>query len=415
MFEQKQELYKVSQSTGKTQVWSGWTEDEKVFCSWGDIGGKMQIKEYSASGKNQGRSNETSDNMQAVIELVAMYKAQIDNKHYKLSQQEAMSASEVCLEPRKVQNYKDHSHKLPNTCISTVKYNGSRACIIDGVLRSKIGRVENINVPHIKNAVEVLNDLDLANMDCEVYAHGLPLQRIRSAWLKPSKTNKEIIKIANERAKKVGDIVKFSNCISAVEYLGYNPNEDAPKLKLFVFDIPVMDKTEYNIRLEAVKDLQHKLDELNLNNSIEIVESFTTHSTAERLQLRDKYTTLGYEGLVHGDPLGVYEFGKRSSNTQKDKPRYDGESLVIDVTSDKNGEGLLHCRSSDSLDNVTFKCKMKVERRDGKRYERDYETMRGLIGKWITFSYEELSEAGVPTKPVAEEERNCNSAGEPQE
>ena len=58
---------------------------------------------------------------------------------------------------------------------------------------------------------------------------------------------------------------------------------------------------------------------------------------------------------------------------------------------------------------------MKVERRDGKRYERDYETMTSLIGKWITFSYEELSEKGIPTKQVGEEERKCDDQGRPLE
>ena len=58
---------------------------------------------------------------------------------------------------------------------------------------------------------------------------------------------------------------------------------------------------------------------------------------------------------------------------------------------------------------------MKVERRDGKRHERDFEVMQGLIGKWITFSYEELSGSGIPTKPVGEEERICDDSGRPLE
>ena len=133
------------------------------------------------------------------------------------------------------------------------------------------------------------------------------------------------------------------------------------------------------------------------------------------MKLRDEVVYQGYEGLVHYKVDGAYEYGKRSTNTAKDKSRYDSEAKVVSVTSDKNGEGLLHCIACDGLDNVKFKFKMKVERRDGKRYERDFETMQDLVGKWITFSYEELSEAGTPTKPVGEEERLCDDSGRPLE
>jgi hypothetical protein len=415
MPEPLRELFKVSQSTGKLQVWWGWTEDEKVLCSWGDVGGKMQTKEYSAEGKNIGRSNETSSAEQATVELQAMYQSQVDNKHYMATQEQALESAEVCLEPRKVQNYKDHSHKLPQTCISFVKYNGSRGCIVNGNLYSKIGRIEDIKVNHIKNAVDSLRAAGVEDLDCEVYAHGLPLQRIRSAWIKPVKTNKEIIKIANERAKKVGDVVKFSYLETAITYLNYDPNEDAAKLKLHVFDFPDTTGSVYEERIGGFSELQEVISTLNLQDSVVIGEYRVTHSKVDRELFRDEVVAAGYEGLVHYDPQGIYEFGKRSSNTQKDKPRYDGECKVVGVTSDKNGEGVLSCITSYALDNASFKCKMKVERRDGERYERDFTTMRSLIGSWITFSYEELSSAGIPTKPVGEEERKCDQSGKPQE
>ena len=81
----------------------------------------------------------------------------------------------------------------------------------------------------------------------------------------------------------------------------------------------------------------------------------------------------------------------------------------------KNGDGKLLLEAADVLDNVSFKCMMKVNRRDGNTYGRSYEEMQKLVGNWVTFSYEELSGAGVPTKPVGEEVRKCNSKGEPLE
>lgn len=411
-FENKQELYKVSESTKKMQVWKGWTEGSEVFCEWGELGGKMQQKVYTANPKNIGRSNETSANQQAKIELDAMYQSQMDNKHYKLSQIDAIESSQVCRIPRKITNYKDRFNKMANTLLTSVKLNGSRACVVDGLLYSKIGRQEEIKVDHLREAVNKLGNI---NFDAEVYAHGLSLQRIRSAWLKPVKTDKEIIKIANDRSKKNKSDVKFKTLPQALEYLEYNPNEDAPKLKFHVFDIPDDTDKPFKDRLEDLYYLQSVVISCGLESLFEFIYPKQTCSHEERMTLLEEVYSQGYEGLVHYEPLGIYEYGKRSTNTAKSKPRVDGEARVVSVTKDKNGEGVLHCVASDKLDNVTFKCKMKVERRDGNRYERDYDSMLLLVGKWVTFSYEELSDAGIPTKPVSECERECDEQGRPLE
>ena len=411
--ENKQELYKVSQSTGKLQVWKGWTEGVEVFCEWGEVGGKMQQKVYTAEPKNTGRSNETTATQQANLELAAMYQSQMDNSHYKLSQIDAIESSETCRVPRKITNYKDRHDKMSDTLLTSLKLNGSRACVIEGKLYSKVGRQEDIKVDHLREAVEQLGTV---NMDCEVYAHGLSLQRIRSAWLKPVKTDKEIIKIANERSGKKGIAGKFKKLSDAVEYLGYNPNEDAPKLKLFVFDIPTDTDADFDNRVVWMEKLDYEVTNFyKLKHCIDFLYPTRTTSHLQRMELLAKVHSNGYEGLVHYEPTGVYEFGKRSTNTAKSKPRVDGEAKVISVECDKNGEGVLLCVASDELDNVEFKCKMKVERRDGNRYERDYESMLTLVGKWITFAYEELSDAGVPTKCVGECERECDEQGRPLE
>ena len=416
-FEQLQLLYKVSPSTGKMQTWSGWTLGSLVFCEWGVLGGKMQSKEYHATPKNVGRGNETCADLQALIELEAMYQSQCDNKHYKTSEIEAIKASEVCRIPRKVTNYKDRYNKMSDILLTSVKKDGSRACVIEGNLYSKIGRHEEIKVTHLRDAVEQLHQQGVAVFDAEVFAEGLSLQRIRSAWLKPVKTSKEIIKIAKDRAKKKGEDNAFLkwNEVSAVGYLGYNPNEDAPKLKFFVFDIPDNTGKIMHERVNDMIDFEKNVKHLNLSESFEMLYPVYTKSHEHRMEILERVCSNGEEGLVHYEPEGVYEFGKRSTNTAKSKPRLDAECKVVSVTKDKNGEGLLNVIGSDVLDSCGFKLKMKVERRDGNRYPRDYESMLGLVGKWITFSYEALSDSGKPQKPVGEEERLCDSYGRPLE
>jgi hypothetical protein len=401
LYTQKQTLYKISISTGKMQIWSSWSEGAKVLTQYGQQNGKMQISEYTAEAKNVGRANSTTSEEQAVVEVEAQYKDQIDNKHYRLTEEEAQALADDNKEPRKIQNYKDHGHKMSDILYSTVKKNGSRACILDGQLYSKIGRPEEIKVEHLRKAVEKLHEAGVADFDSEVYAHGLSLQRIRSAWLKPVKTEKEVAKIRRDYKNQTG------------KDLPYDPNEDAAKLKFHVFDIPDRTKT-YTERVEDMQALKRYVNTTALLDCFEFIFPSPTKSKEERLNLRDIVVQQGYEGLVHYEPDGMYEFGKRSSNCMKDKPRYDSEALVTGVEKCKDGSGKLLLKACNALDNVVFKCMMKKDRRDGKSYPRDYETMLGLIGKWITFSYEELSDGkNCPTKPVGEEVRECDNEGNP--
>jgi hypothetical protein len=299
---------------------------------------------------------------------------------------------------------------MPKRLLSSRKFNGSRACILDGDYLSKIGKVEEVKVKHLKEAIEKFNSVSPLFADAEAYAHGLSLQRIRSSLLKPVKTDKEIIAVAKKRAKDLSKDVHITDLISAVEFLGYNPNDDAAKLQLWVFDIPVLE-VPFEDRIELMKELEQVVINLDLQGVVKFEYPVWTESHEERMDMLKDIVAEGFEGYVHYLPSGYYQFGCRSDNAQKSKLRYDDEARVLEVTKDKKGNGVLHCVASDKLDNCKFKCVMKVERRDGKTYLKTYEAMQELLGEWITFSYEELSDKGVVTKPVGEMVRLCDDEG----
>jgi hypothetical protein len=388
------EMYKVSQSTGKMQVWSALSVGSLVITRFGQQGGKIQEVSYNAEPKNVGRSNATTGVEQAKVEVVNLYTDRLTNKHYRESEEEAKKLSNSCRIPRKIHNYKDHGGKMSEKVYSSRKVNGSRACVIDGNLYSKIGKLEEVKVEHIRSAIKKLGEF--ATFDAETYCHGLSLQRIRAAWTKPVRTDKEIAKVLAK---------------SSIEYC---PNADARSLELHIFDIP-MEGVAFELRVVEMMKLERKVDDLGLDGVIKFIYPDITWSDSDRLDLRDAYVGAGYEGLVNYEFDDLYEFGKRSYTCQKDKPRYDAEAFVTDVESCKNGDGKLVMKACDALDNVTFKCMMKVERRDGSNCPRKVTDMESLIGKWVTFSYEELSDKGIPTKPVGELERHCNKHGEPLE
>lgn len=397
-------MYKISQSTGKVQVWSALADDEFVNVEHGELGGKMQIQSYQAEAMNIGKVNETTAEEQAEIEVKALYEARYTNKHYRYSIEEAKELAKQCLEPRKVHNYKDYSKKLPEEVYFSVKLNGSRACILDGELYSKIGRKEEIKVDHIREAVKALGSV---SMDCEVYAHGLSLQRIRSAWLKPVKTAKEICKVANEKLGLTGQD-KITSVAKACDMLGYNPNMDADKLRLFVFDIPVVN-TPFKERLTCVEELKGIVVGKDLTHAIDFVDTYIIPKE-KVIKERDTLHKQGFEGGVIYDPEDMYEFGKRSYSCQKTKPRLDSEGYVFDCTVDKSGQGVLHLRTNDEMGSVVFKGKMK-----GDAESRAFEVQKEFVGKWVTYSYEELSDSGKPTKPVVHETRLCDVQGKPKE
>lgn len=396
-------LYKVAKS-GAVQIWKAWVEADKVIAEYGKKGGKQTQSEYLATPKNIGRANETNAQEQALLELEAMYKSQKENKHYFDTEEEAIEAVESCTVPMKVANYKDHKSKITFPCHVQRKFNGSRLCVVGGRYMSKAGREEFPKVRHIVREVRLLD----RDIDGEVYRHGFSLQAIRSAWLKQ--------------------------------------NENTPHLKLMIFDCPIRN-LPWVSRIKYLKEIDDRIKELGLKHLK--VEYPTLVHTEQELDdfylntIKPQYSGIksylrisyehkkagelvltedggeqcfsSYEGIVIRNMNGLFEFGNRSYDTQKRKPRFDAEAKVLQVTSDKSGQGVLHCVTSEELGSKPFKCKMKVKRRDGKEYPRDYEIMLQLVDQWITFSYEELSEKGVPTKPVGETPRKCDEKGCPLE
>lgn len=83
----------------------------------------------------------------------------------------------------------------------------------------------------------------------------------------------------------------------------------------------------------------------------------------------------------------------------------DAEALVVGVTKDKLGEGVLKCKMTSG---VYFECKMI-----GNKEYRSFSNMLNLVGSWITYKYQTLTEDGVPQFPVGLNERDCESNGTP--
>lgn len=354
-------------SKGGLRVWSVWTEAGDVVVRHGQYpAGKMQEKRYATEGKNLGKSNETTPEQQAILEAEAKYVKQLKTGYFK-TQEEALESEEFT--PMKAQNYKDHSQKVEYPSGMQLKLNGQRLMIDkDGIAWSKQG--EPLELPKHWIGVKEFA-IKVGGLDGEVYAGleaegGLSLQKIIAAFRKP--------------------------------------NEDTPKLKYYVYDLPIKGMPQLE-RLQLLESM-----ELSGDVPESIVPSYgcVVQDAVVGDTFYDSAVAQKYEGVVYRNLSGLYEFGKRSYFLIKRKPRQTAEAKVLSTEIDRNGWGILSCLT---LDGAEFKCQMKVD--VGSKNYRLYENSKELIGSFIEYEYEELSDAGIPTKPSGVGIRLVDSLGRP--
>lgn len=342
-------------SRGELKIWEVSVDDNNIIVRHGKLGGKIQEKVTQAFGKNKGRSNETTDHEQAILEAQAKHTKQKKQGYFE-TKEDALGFVEFA--PMKCLDYKDYANKVSYPCHTSPKLDGQRIMITpDGECFSKQG--ESLTLPkHWEPLREIAKEF--GGLDGEVYAGlvkngGLSLQDIISAFRKE--------------------------------------NQNTPKLKMYVYDIPDASLTTEQRYTKLIylkeKAMQHK-------DCLVVSKGVFVHSEEEG----DVYYTLcvskGYEGVVYRNAKGVYEFGKRSHDMIKRKPRGDIEAKVLLVNKDKNNQGLLLCELENG---VQFECLMRKDADNEVNY-RLYENAVSLVNKYITVAFEDYSNAGKPLKPV---------------
>lgn len=349
-------------TTGAIRVWSCWAEGAEVVVEHGQVGGKLTQKRYTAEPKNVGRSNATTAEEQALVEMEAKVVKQLKSGYYHTIEE---ASEHVEFTPMKAHNSNDYKHKIKYPCYIEPKYNGQRLMLNSaGEALSKQG--ESLKFPEhwkgVEDAVNLVGGLDGEVFAGPVSQGGMPLQDIISAFRKK--------------------------------------NADTLRLKYYVYDIPVTSTMVDRVQLLTSLDIWVK------NNNIDFIEVTiprVVNSWEEVVEYTNKQIELGQEGAIVRNFDGMYEFGKRSYDLLKVKVRLDAEAEVLSYTLDKNDEPVYTVRAvnGDQADAV-FKLKMKIP--DGKIITglnyRAKENAEILLGQHITYEYEELSSGGVPTKPT---------------
>ncbi len=356
-------------SKGEVQVWNIHTNGADIISEYGRHMGKMQTATKTAKGKNIGKSNETSPEDQAVLQMESMIRKKRDENYHDTIEQ-AMDSKEIL--PMLAKDWFKHGHKFkcPNFYVN-FKMDGVR-CLAewdgkDITLRSRGNKT--YNVPHI---IHQLKELCVSMMlpsgtifDGEIYNHEMTFQDISGAVkkIRPSTSdlNYHIYDMADESLSFNNRYVRMSHIIGD----DMNSVQNHP-----------------NILLVVAHEVQNND---NIDDTL--------------LELHDMFVERGYEGLIARHPNLLYKMGYRSDQLLKYKSFNDAEFKVLSVS---NGVGkfedmaIFKCEMDDNSGN-TFNVVPKGTEEERKAY---LTNAAKYIGKMLTVTFFGRSEDNIPRFPV---------------
>lgn len=332
----------------------------------GQVDGKLQtIDRVVKKGKNEGRANATTPYEQALLEAESAWKKQKD-KGYTTDP----SGESGIILPMKAQSFKKAGHRMPYPAWCQPKFNGVRCLAFcleaeNGEAymdyRSRGGKSYNGSLAHLSPyLLSVLRPGDI--LDGEIYAHGVPLQKVAS------------------RVKKY--------------YRG-----ESEKLQYWIYDT-VKRGAMYGQRRAWVDGVRRML---NCPELFPEVETVMVGKSSDVDKLHDIWVELGFEGAIVRNSAGHYGINKRTADLQKVKNFIDHEFEIIGgrpaegtqdgcvifrvrgEAIDKNGDKTGKVVEFDVVPKGTLDLR--------RAWMNDIDK---LIGEKLTVRYFELSEDGCP-------------------
>lgn len=337
-------LYKKD-SKGKLRIWVIRTEGAEIIENYGLIEGKQARNNKTCKGKNLGKSNETTPEQQAILEMKSRVAKKRD-EGYKNTQQEAMD--EMIVLPMLAKSYDKEHKKIEWPCFVQPKLDGMRALYHDGRLISRKGK-EIKTMGHILTALKDVNII----LDGELYVHGETFQE-----------NMKLIKKYREGQTE--------------------------KVCFHVYDIVAPDLPYIN-RYAILRDVVSSLK----TTTVKLVPSTCIYDE-EQLKEEHQYNlSAHFEGSMIRWGDDGYKIDGRSSNLLKYKDFQDVTATIIDVLPQdaRPTHGMLLCKNSMGV----FKATPKVSHTER---EEMLTNKQNYIGTTAEIRYFELTEDGLPRFPV---------------
>jgi DNA ligase-1 len=334
-------LYKLD-SKNKVRVWLAEAVGDKIVVTHGLDDGQLIVDTTTATPKNVGRSNATSAEQQAILEVEALYTKKIERDGYK----EDLNTPDLFVAPMLARDFLKVPRQVPDNIdlYLSPKLDGVR-CTWNPVTKQLVSRKGlEYAIPIVQAA---LKDCELS-LDGELYLHGYPLNEIVAATKKP--------------------------------------NDLTPMLEYHVFD--VISDDQYDLRILAAEMEIKRLG----SPYVQLVRS-VVRKKSEIRETHDLYVAQGYEGVMIRNPTIGYEIGVRSASLFKMKDFKDAEFPITDVFADKDGGAVLQCHAHGTEFKV--RCRGTDAYRTQQLKDKDH-----LIGKWVTVRYQTMTPFGAPQFPV---------------
>jgi len=294
-------LYKRG-STDAIQQWTIEIDGPKYRTIAGQQGGKLTITEWTnCEPKNTGRSNETTEEEQALIEAKAKWKKKSEKGYVQsVSDVDKSGFMQVML----AQNYADRVDEIDfdKGVVVSPKLDGVRCIVNKDGMWSREGKSLLAGSPHIHKILSPLFAADPAlKLDGELYQHQF-----------------------KENFDKIISLVKQQKPTPA------ELEESARLVQYWIFDC-VNDHLSWNTRFVNNQELCRFL-QLQPDSTIRMLHNRAVSSPKDIDDAFKKYRKEGFEGaMVRWDICGITYEHKRSKYLLKYKDFVTDEFEIVDI------------------------------------------------------------------------------------
>lgn len=371
---------------GNKKFWVGYVMEENGrvgTCSeyWQEtVDGGISAKQMSAvrfvKGKNIGKSNETTDEGQALFNLNSIVTSQKDAGYHEEGEE-----AHILTLPMLAGKYKDRIDKIQFPCFVQPKLDGIR-CLSDGKRAWSRGGKDLI--PEVVSVV--MTETDGYVLDGElVLPLELPKDRVQ-------------VEIEEGHLSYTPKEWGFQDTLKAVKKI----RPESAYLEHQVYDIAV-EGIPFSERYEILRGIVEKS-----SARVVLVQTVEVNSHDEILEWHAEFVAQGYEGSIIRERPGEYIIGHRSNALLKHKDFCDAEFVITDVVEGEAGEtgcAIFVCVTPEGR---AFNVRPKGEvsaRKDMFNKRSEY------IQKELTVSYQNLTEDGIPRFPVGINVRDVSIQG----
>ncbi len=344
-------LYKKD-SKCKIRVIKFWCENDFFYTESGMLDGKLIQNVTKCTPKNVGKSNETTSEEQAILEMSSKIREKLQEDYFE-SLEEAKDTQVIL--PMLAKSYADEKHKIDwSNCYIQPKLDGMRCLAIIKANESvKLISRDGVDIQLQHNSMQhIINDLQTIKedviLDGELYAHGLSFQ--------------DNMKLIKKLRPETSILIKFH-----------------------VYDL-INNEPFWNRKIRCyVKGLF----------SCAEVSTYQIKNEQELLKYHIANIYDGYEGSIIRWGVKGYKINSRSSNLLKYKDFKDLDAKIVDIIPTENRPewGIVLCEYNGKQ----FKATPKMSQEDKihlLKNKSDY------IGKTCIITYFEFTDDNIPRFPI---------------